>query len=204
MPRLGSWIAALVLAGAAPATAAQSLDGFGLFKFGMSPDQARAVPGASFGRYSPKNILNMDVGAMASKIRANVYGVSYTYDVFFNSFQALNGISLTNEKTTSRSDCETGFLTLLSQLEKTYGKFLPVYPQQKKNDQDQLPISVAWKGSRGASGYQLATVFLNEETAYVWNARLVMGSRYVDAATAWSAPQDGDQAVCLSEIDFKS
>ena len=191
------------VAGAAPALSAPALDGWGAFKFGFSPDQARAVPGLSFGRYSAKDLLERNVGAMASKKPVAVYGVSYSLDLFFNSFQALNQISLQNEKTTIRADCETTFLTLLSQLEKTYGKFSPVFPEEKKNDQAQLPISVEWKASAGASHYQLATAYLNQETAYVWNARLVQGGHFVDAATVWSAPQDDAQAVCLTEIDYQ-
>jgi hypothetical protein len=203
MPRQvpGFWLVVALLAAAAPA-AAQTLDGWGSFKFGMSPDQARAVPGTSFGRYSSKNILNLNSGAMASKKPALVNGVPYKFDLLFNAFETLNRISLNNEKTTGRAECETRFLTLLSNMEKSYGKFLPVYPRQKKNDQNQLPIAVDWKNS-GASGYQLATVYMAEETAYVWNARFVLNNRYVDAVAAWSAAQQDSQAVCLTDLEFK-
>jgi hypothetical protein len=200
----GAFIFLAFLASAAPARSAQTLEGFGIFKFGLSPSQARALPGQSFGRYAAKNLLNQDSGAMASKISAKIYGVSYNFDLFFNSHQALNEISLANEITTSQGDCEIRFLTLLAQLEKSYGGLSPVYPQQKKNDQDLLPILVVWKSGAGASRYQLATVFLNDETAYVWNARKVLGARYLDAATFWSGGQDDDKAVCLTQIDFKA
>ena len=202
-PVAGFLIFAALLAGAAPARGAPGLEGWGAFKFGMSPDQARAVPGQSFGRYGAKNLLDQMAGAMASKKPEVIFGVSYTLDLYFNSFQALNEISLQNEKTLSQSDCQDRFLLLLGQLEKTYGPFLPVYPEQKKNDQALLPISVEWKNSPGASRYQLATVYLNEETAYVWNARKVFGGRFMDAAVVWSAAHDDDQAVCLTALDYK-
>jgi hypothetical protein len=203
----GFLIFAGLLAAAAPARSAPnlavSLDGWGAFKFGMSPTQARAVPGQRFGRYGAKNLLDQMAGAMASKTGAVINGISYTLDLYFNSFQALNEISLQNEKTLSQSDCQDRFLLLLGQLEKTYGPFLPVYPEQKKNDQALLPISVEWKNSPGASRYQLATVYLNEETAYAWDARKVFGRRFVDAAAVWSAAHDDDQAVCLTALDYK-
>jgi len=206
MPRAfpGACLGVCLLAGAAPAWGADTLDGWSAFKFGMSPGQARAVPGQVFGRFSGKNILNQNSGAMASKKPAIVYGVPYTFDLLFNAFETLNRISMWNETTTTRADCETRFLTLMPQLEKTYGAFLPVYPQQKKNDQDQLPIAVEWKSTMGASRYQLATVYMGEETASVWNARRVFGGRFVDAVAIWSAAKDDAQAVCLTELDFKA
>ena len=197
-------LCAALAATAAPAFSAPTLDGFGAFKFGMSPGQARAVPGQIFGAFSAKNLLEENIGSMASKKPAIVYGGSYSFDLYFNSFQALREISLQNQKITGWTDCENTFLTLLSQLEKTYGRLSPVYPQQKKDDQAQLPISVEWKSSPGASRYQLATVYLAQETAYVWNARVLMDGRYVDAATIWSAPQIDAQADCLTEIDFNA
>ena len=76
---------------------------------------------------------------------------------------------------------------MLAQTEKTYGTLSPVYPQQKKNDADPLPMSIEWKNGPGASRYQLTTVFLSDETAHVWNARKPVGARYLDAAAVWSA-----------------
>jgi hypothetical protein len=206
MPRPVCFFAlcAVLVIGAAPAFSAPALDGFGAFKFGMSPGQARAVPGQIFGAFSAKNLLEENVGSMASKKPAMVYGASYSFDLFFNSFQALREVSLQNQKITARADCENTFLTLLSQLEKTYGKLSPVYPQRKKDDQAQVPISVAWTSRAGASRYQLATVYLAQETAYVWNARVLINGRYVDAATVWSAPQNDAQADCLTEIEFNA
>src|ERR1700722_18459035 len=165
MPRPVCFFAlcAVLVTSAAPASSVPALDGFGAFKFGMSPGQARAVPGQIFGAFSAKNLLEENIGSMASKKPAMVYGASYSFDLFFNSFQALRKVSLQNQKTSARADCENTFLALLSQLEKTYGKLSPVYPQRKKDDQAQVPISVEWKSSAGASRYQLATVYLAQE-----------------------------------------
>ena len=198
-----SWLAAGFLILAAPAWA-QSLDGWGALKFGMSPEQARAQKGFTFGVFGAKNIMNENHGAMASKKPVLVNGIPYSMDIYFNAFEAMNEISMWNEKTVSQADCQDRFIILLGQIEKTYGKLAPVFPEKKKIDQDTLPMSVEWKNAPGASRYQLATVFMPSETAYVWDARRLFGGRYVDAAAVWSAPHDDDQAVCLTELDFKS
>jgi hypothetical protein len=201
--RAGFLIAAAFLAGAGPAMSEPSLDGWGGLKFGMSPAQARAVPGLSFGRFGAKNLMNQNAGAMGANKGTLINGITYTMDLFFNAYEALNEISMQNQKTISMADCRDRFLILLGQQEKSYGAFLPVYPEQKKNDQAELPISIEWKTSQGMSRYQLATVFMPEETAYVWDARKVFGNRFVDAAAVWSAPHDDAQAVCLTELDYK-
>ena len=187
---------------AASAASAQTLEGWGALKFGMSPDQARAVPGLAFGRYTHKDLLERNLGAMASKKPALIGGVPYNFNLFFNAYSALYEIGMWSEKNSSHADCQAAFLALLGGLEKNYGAFAPVYPVRKKNDQDQLPMSIEWIGT--PPHYHLATVYMDQETAYVWNGRKSFGERYVDASTVWSAPDDDAQSVCLTEIDFKS
>ena len=196
---------ALALAATLTSTAsAQTLDGWQGFKFGMGPDQVRKVPGFEFGRYSRKNLLDENQGAMAATKPIPINGVPYKLDVWFNAFEALYDIVFQNETTTNRAQCEAAFLKLLAQSEKTYGEFKPVYNEKKKNDQDTLPISIEWKKAAGASSYQLATAYLGLETASVWDARKVYGRRYLDLAAIWSAGRDDAQAVCLTQIDYRA
>jgi hypothetical protein len=189
-------------AGAAWAVDAQVLEGWGGLRFGMSPDTARAVPGLSFGRYSAKDLLQRNLGAMASTKPALINGIPYKFDLFFNAYSALYEIALWNEKPTNRAECEARFLSLLNGLEKSYGAFTPVYPLRKKDDQDQMPTSVEWIGQ--PARYALATVYLGQETANVWNGRKDIAGRYVDAAAVWSGATEESQAVCLTELDFKA
>ena len=116
---------------------------------------------------------------------------------------ALQTVIRQDEITTSQAGCERSFVTMLAGLEKTYGTWSPVYPQQKKNDQDQVPMSIEWKDSPGVSRYQLTTVFLKEETAHVWDARKTLGDRYLNAAAVWSAGDGDKKAVCLTQLDFR-
>jgi beta-lactamase regulating signal transducer with metallopeptidase domain len=107
---------------------------------------------------------------------------------------------LWNEDTTSKAGCESHFLALLQVLERSYGKFAPLYPQRVRNDQDQLPMSLTWKNGLGASRYQEATVYMSAETAHVWDAR----GGHVEAAAAWSAKSESADSVCLTEVDVRA
>ena len=108
------------------------------------------------------------------------------------------------ENTSSRADCETHFLAVLQTLEKSYGKFVPLYPERARNDRDQLPMSLTWKNGLGNSRYQEATVYMNDETAHVWDARKLLDGRHIDAAAAWSADSESANSVCVTEINIKA
>jgi hypothetical protein len=109
-----------------------------------------------------------------------------------------------HENTTSRADCESHFLAVLQGLEKSYGKFAPLYPPRAKNDQDRLPMSLTWKNGLGNSRYQEATVYMSDETAHAWDARRLLDGHYIDAAAVWSADSESADSVCLTEINVKT
>ncbi len=194
---------AMVVLAATPAFAAAPLDGWNSYTFGLSPDQARAVPGIAFGPYSAKNLQDQDVGAMSAQKPIRLNGIAFSRDLFFEPPKKLSRISLENQTRTVQPDCDTRFIGMLSFLEKTYGGFKPVNPQRlKKNDQDELPSTVVWK-IRDGLRYQLTTVPLAGETGYVWAARKTDGKHSLDVAATWSAA-DGDTAVtCLVNVDFR-
>lgn len=196
--------ASFLLSAPALGQTAQTLDGWQGFKFGLSPDQARKVPGAEFGRYSRKNLLDQNQGAMASKQPATINGMGFKFDLWFNAFEHLYEIALQNQKVITRAECEMGFLTLLAAYEKTHGEFKPVYTARKANEKDQLPVAIEWRKAGGPSQYQLATAYLGAETASVWEARKVYGARtYLDIAAVWSAGSNTTQALCLTQIDYR-
>ncbi len=190
------------LAGA-PASA-QTLDGWQGFKFGLSPDQARKVPGFQFGRYSRKNLMDQNQGAMASTKPVIINGMGFKFDLWFNAFERLYEIALQNQKITTRAECEIGFISLLATQEKAYGEFKPVYTARKAREGDQMPLAIEWRKAGGPSQYQLATAYMGFETASVWNARKVYDARhYLDIAAMWSAGSKTTQAVCLTQIDYR-
>lgn len=196
--------AGLVVSTMAPAQTLLAVDGWQGFKFGLKPDQARKVPGFEFGRYSAKNLLTQNQGAMASKKPALINGVPFKFDLWFNAFESLYQILMQNQTVTTRAECEAGFLNLLAYSEKTYGEFKPVYAARKANEQDQLPVAIEWRKAGGPSQYQLATAYLGIETASVWDARKYDGRHYLDIAAIWSAGAKDSQAVCLMQMDFRA
>lgn len=196
--------AGILVCGGAMAEVPDNLEGWQGFKFGLTPDQARRVPGYELGRYSRKNLLNQNQGAMASIKPAAIHGMPFKFDLWFNAFERLYEIALQNQKITTRAECELSFLSLLAAEEKTYGEFKPVYAARKANERDQMPVAIEWRKGEGPSQYQLATAYLGEETASVWDARKVYGPRkYLDIAVMWSAGEKNPQALCLTQIDYR-
>jgi len=186
---------------ATPLLAATALDGWGSYKFGMSPDAARAVPGQTFGAYSARNIWNENKGAMGATTEPVINGVHYALNLYFDDTSKLNGVSLENEKKSSLGDCGSGFLLLLAQQEKTYGTFNPLDPERKRNESQTPPTSLEWK-AQGGSRYELATITLPDEYAYAWKARKGDGVHYVEVYATWSSKPDDPAAPCISGINY--
>jgi hypothetical protein len=202
MPRSVLSLAVFAALLATPVFGAQPLDGWGGYKFGMSPDAARAVPGQVFGPYSAKNLWNENKGAMGAKKQSMVYGLGWALNLFFDSYEKLNEVSLENERNSSRGDCEKNFLSILGQLEKSYGGFSPVNPQRKRVDTDTPPTSLEWR-AQGASGYQFAVVSYEDEYAFVWKARRTVAGNFVDVAATWASKPDDPSAPCITDIDYQ-
>jgi hypothetical protein len=206
MPR-SAWISASfalllpTLTLVTPALAALPIDGWNGYKFGMSPNAARAVPGVTFGPYSAKNLMNENVGAMASK-KAQLNGRDYTLDLYFDASQKLNRAFLENQiNASSQPDCEKRFLDLVSLMEKTYGGFKAPNPQRARNNAETPPMSLVWK-KQGVSGYQLSTVFLEGETASAWKARVTQAKNTMDISATWSGKPEDKRNACVTSLDF--
>lgn len=192
----------LAVMAATPVLAATPLDGWGAYKFGLSPDAARAIPGHSFKPYAAKNLWNENKGAMGATTRPKINGVSYDFNLYFDSANQLNGIGLENEKkNVTLSDCGNAFLTLLAQQEKTYGAFAPVSPERPRDTADTVPTSVEWK-QEGGSRYELATLTLADEYAYAWKARKSAGANYVEVRATWASHPDNKTAACVTGIHY--
>ena len=186
----------------APAfSAPTAIDGWGAYKFGMSPDKARAVPGQTFGPYSATNIWNENKGSMGAKTHPVVDGVAYDFNLYFDAAGKLSGIGLENEKKTSLGDCGLVFLTLMANQEKSYGGFTAVEPERKRVDTDTPPTSVEWK-AQGGSRYQLGTLTLADEYGYAWKARKSAGRNYVEVYATWASKPTDKSAPCISGISF--
>ena len=201
MPRPFLLFAIAAALGVTPALAALPLDGWGAYKFGLSPDAARAVPGQVFGPFNPKNLWNENKGAMGAKKPSLLFGQPWALNLFFDSREKLNGISLENEKKSSRDACEKTFLGTLAQMDKSYGGFAPVNPERKRVETDKPPTSLEWR-AQGGSRYQFAAVSFEDEYAFVWKARKVVNGNYVDVDTTWASKPDDPAAPCITGINY--
>ena len=94
------------------------------------------------------------------------------------------------------------FLSILAQLEKSYGGFSPVNPQRKRVDTDTPPTSLEWR-AQGASHYQFAVVSYEDEYAFVWKARRTVAGNFVDVAGTWASKPDDPSAPCITDIDYQ-
>jgi hypothetical protein len=199
---LSSIVAGFLLLSELPAFAARPLQGWNGYKFGMRPEEVRAVPGITLGQYSAKDLQDRDVGSMSAQQPVRMNGIAFSLDLIFEPPKSLSKISLENQVGTTQPGCETRFIGLSSFLEKTYGGFAPINPQRlKKDDRDELPSTVVWKSHAGLR-YQLTTVPLADETVHVWAARNTDGKYSLDVSATWSA-KDGDTGItCLIHVDF--
>ncbi|HUO01133.1 MAG TPA: hypothetical protein VMU31_00010 [Rhizomicrobium sp.] len=115
---------ALLLAGAlsvSPATGNAPLDGWGPFRFGMTPDQAHAVPGFSW-----QHSINTPVLSMMNALPMTTeYGPDTNVSLAFNSDKKLWRITLAFKDIEPAPDCEKSFLDTLGRLDRKYGAFAP-------------------------------------------------------------------------------
>jgi hypothetical protein len=103
------------------AVADVSPDGWGQFRFGMTPEQAHAVPGFSWQR--DINIPTMAM--MFSLPMTSEYGPNTNVSLSFNGDKKLNDIRLSAGDTRSAANCEKSFLDTLGRLDRKYGAFAP-------------------------------------------------------------------------------
>jgi hypothetical protein len=208
MPRRFPVLAIALCLLSLPALAVQTVDGWGAYKFGMSPDQARAVPGQIFGPYAPRNLWNENKGAMGAKKESQLYRQGWALNLFFDAYSKLNGLSLENEKkSTSREACEQNFLSVLDQMEKDYGAFSAVNPQRKWVATDTPPTQLDWR-AQGASHYQFAALSFADEYGFAWKARKSQpankgAANYVELSATWSGKPDDKANPCITDINFQ-
>jgi len=118
-------ITSCLLAAAGPATAQNKLEGWGQFKFGMTPDQARAVPGMSWGKsVNTSAPVKASIPAMMfSAPTTSEYGPDTHVTLAFNADQKLFQIRLYFTDTQPAADCEKAFQKTLAKFDAKVGAF---------------------------------------------------------------------------------
>jgi hypothetical protein len=188
-------VAPLPAALAAPsqAQAAESLNGWGPFKFGMTPDRARALPAPGQAwKYTPPYHFPMsdNVSILSSEGPVTAFGDEFVRaGMSFETGKGLTSIYLHGEKKVPAEDCEKSFQALVTNLEARYGSFVPGYRLFEGAAVRQIP------GSK--SQYQYASGAFNGVTEWL-DARRVIGGRYLDVSAVI-----GREARCSMNVNFR-
>jgi len=193
-------------------TAGRTLDGWGPFKFGMTPEQARAVPGVSWrgpnGSRPGAGAKPANVPIMMSRPMTSEYGPDTGVFLAFNGEQKLMMIKLLLKDTEFATDCEKTFRTLLTRLDAKYGPFAPGGAKDEWTIMDMVirggmlerTSAVSLPGSR--SRYWHRTVLPNVSGLNLEaEAKHSSGSRSVELMMY---QKDGNDGGCVRDITFNA
>jgi hypothetical protein len=152
-----------------PARAAEAtLDGWAQYKFGMTSDQVRAIPGITWDEpqansYPPTGSRAQDknrilppnefiASTMRSSSAVNKYGFEFNATALFDAQMTLNEIyALHYSEEQSPEDCEQQFQKLLEVFEMRYGTFVPDYnPVDHEHPYaDNFEVTTTWRDLPG-------------------------------------------------------
>lgn len=185
-----------------PVQAAKISDGWGGYKFGMSPDQARAVPGRSWGPLKGAE----PIALMEALKPVTQNGVSYDLSLWFRPASTLDQIFLSSSKTTTWEECGQIFLAALKHGESDYGAFAPLRADAK-------PVSVEGGVTSSVelhdvpdakSRYQLLHTIEKEIPFYAFDARRVEEGKSFAISSDWSVKQKGQtKGECFTKLNYE-
>jgi len=190
-----------LLAASGPAIAQSKLDGWGQFKFGMTPDEARGVPGMSW----KPGAKAATVTAMESLPMTSEYGPDTHVALAFNPDQKLREIRLFFTDMQSATDCEKAFQKTLTSFGAKYGAFAG----SAKDDwsvpgdagQSLLERTSAQKLPGSRSGYSRRAILPNISGLNVEaEARRAFGRNWIELEMLQKDGKDG----CYRSIAFSA
>jgi len=181
---MGFILSLLPIVGCANNQAAETTlnGGWENYKFGMTPDQVRTVPGVSWLPLFTSN-FGEKISLLTSRTPINRYGIDFGQTrLTFSADLKLTGIALTYAVGgKSPDDCEKEFRTLLPALEHRYGVFKPALPENDLHLPSASPI--VWRDVLPSkSQYSSDTVqsFGAIGTISGAEAKHMIGAGYVD------------------------
>ena len=189
------------LLASAAAMAQSKLDGWGQFKFGMTPQEARAVQGMS---WKPAADKAAPVTAMESLPMTSEYGADTHVALAFNADQKLHEIRLYFTGAQSSADCEKAFQKTVTDFDKKYGAFAALGTAEAwsvpgDSGQSLLERTSSQKLPGSRSQYWRRSILpnisgLNLET----ETKRAFGSRAIELAMLQKNGKDG----CYRSISF--
>lgn len=147
------------------AAEATSLEGWGEYKFGMTPEQVRAVPGLSWSDLHRESLgeatSNWIASSNTEQIARRQFGATFYFgsaEGFEDPAPMLEQMILKNSGTERTADsCEQGFIEVLDDTERGRGRFKPQHPPQAETS-DALGATAWRRTPDGNSTYEWRTV----------------------------------------------
>jgi hypothetical protein len=199
---------AVWLSGSVPSSvhaAETALEGWDQYKFGMTPDQVRAIPGITWDEpkansypptaSQPQNnpqILPPNefiASTMRSSSAVNKYGFEFSVTALFDAQMTLNEIySQHYSEGQSPEECEQQFQKLLEVFEMRYGAFVPGYNPVEHDQRGNADVTAVWRDLLGAkSRYAFLTfekrrVGTDKDVSYAAGAIHVFGPSSVQVS----------------------
>jgi len=176
-----------LLSFAAPASA-ETLDGWDKLKFGMTPDQVRAVPGITWNELVklpvPGGLSTMDSKAPVLGVAREKFDVRLT----FNGAAKLTNIDLVSSRGLEQKPCNALTHKLVAGAEQTYGPFAP---DRKQIQSDTPDIVYENAGSKSRLMVQ-AGDSPDTGVTVIANTRHAVGKAQVLVALNYNAPVKTD------------
>lgn len=180
----------LLIAGlATPAFAQAPLDGWDKLKFGMSPDQAKAVQGITWNEMVKLPVPG-GLSIMDSKIPVTaVAGEKFTVRLTFNGAAKLTVIDLVSVRGLDEKPCNALTHKLVAGAEQTYGGFAP---DRKLIPPDAPDITYESAGAKSRLMVQSGDSPDTGKTVLA-NTRHAVGKAIVSVALNYNAPMKTDE-----------
>ena len=170
-------------------------DGWDGYKFGMTPQQVRDVPGFKWDHLQKTAVLHFVIYRMDSNDPMTLDGHDYKPSLFFDEKQKLDGILLTSVEKKTPQQCETSLQQLVQAHQKRFGDFSPKVQQRSQHG-----LESVWHGVAGThSQYSAVTM----TTANGSQERFEARREFHDASdTIVDLTAEPDQDTCKLQIQF--
>jgi hypothetical protein len=170
-------------------------DGWGAYKFGMTPQQVRDMPGLKWQRLQKSAVLHFVVYRMDSDDVTALDGRDFKPSVFFDEKQKLDGILLTSVEKKTAQQCEASLQQLVQMHQKQFGDFSPKVPPGSKQG-----LQSVWHAVAGThSQYAAVTMTTANGSQERYEAR----HEFHDAPdTVVDLTAEPDQNSCTLKVQF--
>jgi hypothetical protein len=202
-----SVVALAALSAPAPATDSKGLEGWGDYKFGMTPEQVKKIPKASWLDLKTTEFLGVVINRLQASTLFEIAQRSFSASFYFQSqglpAPSLQQLMFENKASgQSAASCEAIFLDLLRYAEEQHGAFQATTPAQPEKVESYGSLAIEWRNRpQYKSTYEVRDMKINAgeaapaERTIVAQAVRPFGQSYMSVATTFNPAS--------SECEFK-